>query len=38
MAEVEAIYDVNGVRISKLQKGMNLVRTADSNTHKIINY
>lgn len=37
MAEVEAIYDVNGKRISQLQKGLNLVRTTDGKTHKIIN-
>lgn len=35
-ASVSAIYNVRGERVSKLQKGINLVRYADATTRKVL--
>lgn len=35
--EVIGIYDINGRQLNTMQRGVNIIRTADGKTHKIIN-
>lgn len=36
LGEIEAIYDVNGHRTSKLQPGINIVRNTNGKTSKVL--
>ena len=36
MSEAEAIYDMQGRKISALQKGINIVRMNDGTTKKVV--
>jgi len=34
--DVEGIYTVGGAKVNNLQKGMNIIRTADGKTQKVL--
>lgn len=36
-SEVTAVYNANGMKIQGLQRGLNIVRTADGKTKKVLN-
>lgn len=35
--DISGIYDINGRKINQMQKGVNIIRTADGKTRKVIN-
>ena len=35
-AEIEAIYNANGVRISRIEKGVNIVKYSNGRTVKVV--
>lgn len=36
-SEVTAVYNANGMKVKGLQRGLNIVRTADGKTKKVLN-